>query len=364
MDVIVARRGGRDSGIGSVARRLLTLHIERRFAMPFAIGIALVAGVVDFITTAEAVFTLVYVLPIAIAVWFDGRRAGYLLIVLCSTISVGVDLFAGPHRAPLAFVIWNSVAELGLYILFALLIEGMKGRLATEAELRKEALTQLRHADRLTTIGRLAAGLAHELGTPLNVVSGKASLVSSGRVAGEDAKKAARVIEQQADRMTTIIRHLLDFARRGGTGREATDLRALCEQTAELLRPLARRSNVTLSCEGPAVTASVNRSEMQQVLSNLVTNAIHAMPEGGDVSLIAAVDDGAYAIIRVEDEGDGIAPDVLPRIFDPFFTTKEVGAGTGLGLSVVHGIVDDHGGTIHVETAVGRGTTFILRLPR
>ncbi|MBX3205253.1 MAG: GHKL domain-containing protein [Labilithrix sp.] len=334
-------------------------RIERRAALVLSVVILTAAGVADAETGFAPLCLLIYLVPIGLAVWFNGRALGYALCVIAPAISIAVD------RAPKApYVrVGDFVGELGLYFTYAVLIDGMRRRLATEASLRREALSQLRHADRLTTIGKLAAGLAHELGTPLNVVSGKANLISSGRLAGDAARRSARVIEEQADRMTAIIRHLLDFARRGGTGRSPTNLRLLAEETSELLRPTARKAEVTIACEGVDVEASVNRSEMQQVLSNLVTNAVHAMPGGGVVTLTTA-EDGAHAIIRVSDEGDGIPADVLPRIFDPFFTTKDVGQGTGLGLSVVHGIVDDHGGSIEVETRTGRGTTFSLRLPR
>jgi signal transduction histidine kinase len=342
---------------------VLFLRLDRRRAVPVAVGLAILAGAVDGITTAETIFTLFYLIPIGIAVWFHSRRAGYVLSAMCSVFSLTVDIAVGPRLTSLLFVLWNIVGELGLYLLFTFLIDIVKQKLATEAELRKEALTQLRHADRLTTIGRLAAGLAHELGTPLNVISGKASLISTGRTAADDAKNAARVIEQQTDRMTAIIRHLLDFSRRGGTGRQHTSLRAIADETADLVRPLAKRRGATITCEGEPTDAHVNRSEIQQVLSNLLTNSIHAMPRGGKIVLKTGVE-GEMATLEVVDDGEGIAPHVLPRIFDPFFTTKDVGEGTGLGLSVVHGIVDDHGGSIHVASELGHGTTVRLRLPR
>jgi signal transduction histidine kinase len=362
VDALALPREPEDRQKPSRFQRLLSLRIDRRRAMPIAIALAILAGAVDAITTAETVFTLVYLAPIAIAVWFRSRRAGYMLSVLVTSFAASVDLVVGPQHMPVAFIVWNVLGELGLYVLFTFLIDLVKQKLATEAALRKEALTQLRHADRLTTIGRLAAGLAHELGTPLNVISGKASLISAGRTAGDDAKQAAKVIEGQTDRMTTIIRGLLDFSRRGGTGRQRTNLRALADQTAELLRPLARRRGVVIECTGGPTDAHVNPSEMQQVLSNLLTNAIHSMPKGGTITLRTDADQ-PMATLHVVDRGEGIAPHVLPRIFDPFFTTKDVGEGTGLGLSVVHGIVDDHGGTIEVESELGRGTTFVLRLP-
>jgi signal transduction histidine kinase len=343
-------------------RRALAAYVDRRRALPIAVALALLAGLGDYVTTAETVFTLFYLVPIGIAVWFRSPRAGAFVMIICIILSLLVDTTLSTVRVNYVFVAWNSLVEVGLFILFGFLIDLLRKKLATEAELRKEALKQLRHADRLTTVGRLAAGLAHELGTPLNIVSGKASLISAGRVEGENLKTSAHAIEQQADRMAALVRQLLDFARKGGAARQKTNIRLLSLETANLLRPLANNSGVAIHCEGDDVECSINRAEMLQVLSNLVTNAIHAMPHGGRVTLTSTLEGGAV-VLRVKDEGEGIEAHILPRIFDPFFTTKEVGAGTGLGLSVAHGIVADHGGTIEVESEHGHGATFTLTLP-
>jgi signal transduction histidine kinase len=170
--------------------------------------------------------------------------------------------------------------------------------------------------------------------------------------------------------MTETIRSLLDFSRRGGSGREVTDLGAIVDEVSLLLRATATRAGCLIERTGPrdTVMVSVNAREIEQVVTNLIVNATQAMPRGGVVRVgcerkAGGGRAGEVACIRVEDEGGGIAPADLPRIFDPFFTTKDVGEGTGLGLSVSYGIVHDHGGSIRVESELGRGSRFVVWLP-
>jgi len=250
-------------------------------------------------------------------------------------------------------------------------------RLTAESGARIATLEQLRHADRLTTVGKLAAGLAHELGTPLNVISGRAQMIASGETADSDeAVACASIIEQQSERMTTIVRQLLDFARRRSPEKVPTDVGQLVRQTAALLEPFAAKRKVRLVCDEPAsrLLAPLDGSQMQQALANLVVNAIQAsegpasvrvaaFPERTAARGEAANAAGPHAVLEVSDEGSGMAPDRLSVIFDPFFTTKEVGEGTGLGLSVAHGIVKEHGGWIEVESEPGRGSRFRIFVP-
>jgi signal transduction histidine kinase len=237
-------------------------------------------------------------------------------------------------------------------------------------------LDQLRHADRLGTVGKLASGMAHELGTPLNVIGARAQMIQSGEATPEEAREYAGIIVSAAGRMTTIIRQLLQFARRRGPDKAPVDLRKLAAGAIDLLRPLARQAGVRLelasSDDGP--TASGDAAQIQQVVTNLVMNAIQAMPRGGLVELSLGKErveppaelhmpESEYLCLRVRDEGEGIPPDNLPRVFEPFFTTKDVGMGTGLGLAVAYGIIRDHGGFIAVESKVNEGATFSVYLP-
>jgi signal transduction histidine kinase len=241
-----------------------------------------------------------------------------------------------------------------------------------ETAARLSALEQLRHADRLATVGKLASGVAHELGTPLNVVTARASMIANGEASETEVADYARVIATAAERMTKIIQSLLEFARRKGPQRRSCELRRLVGDTLDMVAPIAKKRSVTLGLvPGDALRAEVDAGQIQQVLINLVVNAIHASHEGGAVDVAVRRGDArpreggasrVCAIVEVRDHGGGISPDDLPRIFEPFFTTKEVGQGTGLGLSVCYGIVTDHGGWLDVTTGHD-GTTFFIYLP-
>ncbi len=176
--------------------------------------------------------------------------------------------------------------------------------------------------------------------------------------------------------MTAIIRQLLDFSRRQGPRFGIVNLRALAARTVDMLATMAdkRKIAVELVAEDAQPLARVDHNQMQQALANILLNGMQAMPAGGALRVeiararrqppdaAAGSEDGEYLRISVEDHGEGNAADVLPHIFEPFFTTKGVGEGTGLGLSVAHGIVREHGGWIDVESRVGQGTTFSIYL--
>lgn len=247
-------------------------------------------------------------------------------------------------------------------------------RARAEAAERRATLRQLRHAERLATVGRLAAGIAHELGTPLNVVLARANLLAKPTVNAASAEKHATIIREQTQRMTRIIRQLLDFARRGEAEKSPTEIGGLAATVLETLRPLASRRRVSLELAATREAWTLaDPGQLQQVLTNLVMNAIQASPDGGrvEVALHAAVQapppehdhpPGSRWRIDVRDQGPGIPEELRERIFEPFFTTKEVGEGTGLGLTVTHGIVTDHDGWIEVDDE-GPGTTFRVFLP-
>ncbi len=333
-----------------------------------------------------AVITLVLgsILVVALGAAWVGRP---LERIIAKTKRVG----AGDLSGPLELSRTDEFGELADAInQMCGQIEEARQRADVEAGARVAAVEQLRHADRLNTVGRLAAGIAHEIGTPLNVISGRASMIAAGKLPPEEVVQSANTIKSESDRITGIVRQLLDFARRNSPQRKKTELRGLTSLTVDLLQAIAQRKKVNLvRQDGPEIWAYVDAGQIQQVLTNLVMNAIEAMPEaGGQVTL--EIDEGEYEIappvnfatismadpnevksrrsanfarITVTDDGSGIRDEDLQQIFEPFFTTKDVGEGTGLGLSIAFGLVQDHGGWIDVSSRVGEGTRFCIYLP-
>ena len=250
-------------------------------------------------------------------------------------------------------------------------------RLAAETEARITALEQLRHTDRLATVGQLAAGVAHELGTPLSVASGRAQLIASTDMPRSQLVANANIIVEESDRMTSIIQQLLDFSRRRTCAVGVTDVRHIITRTLDLLSSAADKAHVSIHYDAgsQALLANIDANQMQQALTNIILNGIQAMRVGGTLRVgsetrhVRAPDDrgaaeGDYLCVTVEDSGVGIPSDCLAHIFEPFFTTKAVGEGTGLGLAVAHGIVAEHGGWISVDSTVGHGSRFAIFLPQ
>jgi two-component system NtrC family sensor kinase len=248
-------------------------------------------------------------------------------------------------------------------------------RFASEARARLAAVELLRQGDRLSTVGRLAAGLAHELGTPLNVVAGRAKMIANGEVTGDEAKSSARIIHETTQRMTQLVRELLDFARRRPASPAQLQINELLRHVLQLLEPTAKKKRVALAIEGEQDrTARADVFQIQQALTNLALNAIQAVPPGGHVTISSARVEtkpppdhggaaGSWLQLGVRDDGPGIRDEDRAKLFEPFFTTKDVGEGTGLGLPVALGLVQENGGWISVESAPGRGACFSIFLP-
>jgi PAS domain S-box-containing protein len=247
----------------------------------------------------------------------------------------------------------------------------------TEQKLAEEALRQ---TSKMEAIGALAGGLAHDFNNQLHALSGFAHFVSRDPGLGPAGRQDLQEIQKLAERMASLTRQLLAFARQQVLSPETLDLNTAVDDTRPMLQRLIG-SNVEIHlqlAQGPK-WVRVDRAQLTQVLLNLVINARDAMPAGGrlvigtetlEVSpshvfdrLGAPVEPGAYAELTVKDSGEGIGAEHLPHIFEPFYTTKQVGQGTGLGLATVEGIVSQSGGHIQVDSAVGKGTTIRILLP-
>ena len=225
-----------------------------------------------------------------------------------------------------------------------------------------EALTR---ANRLSSLGELAASIAHEIKNPLISIQGFARRIG-GSSDVDKMREYASVIEQESERLSTVLMRLLDFSRMSEPEREYFDLNAIVADTILFTEHhLTRFRKIDLTVEKgenlPQVYA--DKIHVQQALLNIVMNAAQAMPEGGPLSLRTGVRPPDYAWISVTDRGGGISPEDLEKIFDPFFTTKGKRDGTGLGLSLTKKLVEANGGRVEVESVKGRGSTFRLLLP-
>ncbi|MBI2877541.1 MAG: HAMP domain-containing protein [Candidatus Tectomicrobia bacterium] len=263
----------------------------------------------------------------------------------------------------------NRKDELGsLAVEFNRMAEGLeraRDRLLEATKRKIELERQLQHSEKLAAVGRLAAGLAHEIGTPLNVISGRAEYLLADMEEEDPKARSLRTIVVQIERITRIIDRLLGYARAHSPQIVLTSLaRVLSSVLALLDHELDRRGiQVELKLPPGLPHLAVDPHMLQQVFINLLLNALDAMPEGDRVR-IAAEARNDWMEVSVEDAGCGIPAADIPRIFDPFFTTKKPGKGTGLGLSVISGIIQEHGGRIEVTSQVGVGTTFRIHLPR
>jgi signal transduction histidine kinase/CheY-like chemotaxis protein len=244
---------------------------------------------------------------------------------------------------------------------------------------RQRAEAQLRQAHKMEAIGQLAGGVAHDFNNILTVILGKAAMVADNALLPAPARAAAADIAEAGERAAALTRQLLLFSRRQAVTMRDVDLNDAVAHVSRMLRRIVGE-NVSIDVRAAKEPLHVRADAVmiEQVLLNLAINARDAMPAGGPLVIqTEAVDfdsadvarrghgrPGAFACLRVTDAGTGISSEHLPHIFEPFFTTKDVGKGTGLGLATTYGIVQQHDGWIEVESEMGRGTTFVIFLPK
>ncbi|HMQ22186.1 MAG TPA: ATP-binding protein, partial [Planctomycetota bacterium] len=225
-----------------------------------------------------------------------------------------------------------------------------------------------KEAEKLASLETLAGGVAHEFNNLIGGIRGTAAEALDGEADEDLRRESLAVIRRAADRGALITDQLRRYSRASRAVRQRVDVVAILEDSLRLLRADALARAIRFVVEAPpTLIASVDGDGLHQVILNLVRNAMQAMPKGGDIEVQLGATE-AHLELRVRDHGVGIEPELLGRIFDPFFTTKLDAAdgfarGSGLGLSVSHGVVTAHGGTLSVESQVGVGTTFFLRIP-
>ena len=305
----------------------------------------------------------------ALALWATALAAAFLLgrrwiVEPVLRIQEHMKLFgAGKIVEPLLVDGDDELSEL------AEGLNEMCAALRSEEERGRAISNQLQHAERLLTVGKLAAGLAHEIGSPLHVISGRARRIMRRHEGDDDSERDAQIIRDQAERISEVTRKLLDFARRDTPARVSVDPSSIAASVVAILEPEAVRRGSRLELEEGSFEEKVELDprQVEQVLVNLIMNGVDATGDGGVVRVEVRPERDDAGVLGVEfvieDDGEGIDPADRSHVFDPFFTTKAVGEGTGLGLSVVHGIVQDHGGRVRLESELGGGTTVRVHLP-
>ena len=305
---------------------------------------------------------------LALVVWFALQR---LVFRPVADLTQGIErVVAGETRATVPV---RSGDELGqVAAAFNRMTERLDdARQQVEAETDRslELMRRLRQTESLAIAGKLCSSIAHEVGTPLNIIAGRAELTLRALPKDSPLREDLNVIVAQIDRISRMIRAALDPFRQREPERAATELRSVAEVLRPLLQHFARSRGVRLAISMPRdlPPVLVDPGHLQQVLINLLTNAIEATPSGGRVELTTALqaddDERPGVAIAVRDTGPGIPGDVLSKIFDPFFSTKPAREGSGLGLSICRDLVRSNGSAIRVASTPGDGATFTVWLP-
>ncbi|MFB3826313.1 MAG: ATP-binding protein [Bryobacteraceae bacterium] len=342
-----------------------------------AAGIA-AASLLHFLTPPSLLlwhqlFQRLYYLPIVYAAIYFGWRGGLAASAFSALLYVPHILTAWHHMPDYAM---NQYAEIIVFFL----VGGVTGILADRERKRREELQtatnqlskvyrdlqasfeQLKRADRLSAIGQLSANLAHEIRNPLASIEGATGIIEQPQTSEEMRKEFLGVIRKESRRLNRLLTNLLDFARPRPPELQDVDAARLIDSVITLIAPTVERDGIRITGRAaePAPMVRSDPEQLKQVVLNLTINAVQAMPGGGEIEL-AASQAGGKVVISVKDHGPGIPAGDLDRIFDPFFTTKDT--GTGLGLSVAHQIVTQHGGSITAERHGGGGMVFSIVLP-
>jgi signal transduction histidine kinase len=327
------------------------------------------------ISQLHAVYRYFYFLPIVFGALQFGYWGGLLTALAATLLFIphillrwDIHTLDAFNDLLVVFIFFGVALITGLTIdrLKRLQVEQVQtaAKLALSLEQLQEQGEALRRSERLSSLGTLAGGLAHEIRNPLGIIRACAQLLALEE--DESLKETMTVIRQETERIEALIQELLTYAGGGSPQLVATDLCRLLRETEKRLRPLIEAKGIALFMEVPAeaVTLALDSVQIEKMVINLSMNAIQSLDGAGSVKieLHPTAERNSSVRLEIADNGPGIAPEQLSRIFDPFYTTKE--RGIGLGLSVVQRIVEDHEGQIQVISEVGRGTRFLVDLPR
>ncbi|PLX78949.1 MAG: sensor histidine kinase [Desulfuromonas sp.] len=347
----------------------------------------LVVGItaLHYLTTIQKdyfhdIYRRLYYLPVVLGgLWF-GFRGGLLTALAVSVIYAPHVLFQWGHHPSaeleqyLEIMLYNIIGcltgllaerqrvEIRRHQATAQRLEESYQHLKEQADQILEIAEQLRRADRLTVLGELSAGMAHEIRNPLGSIRGTAEILRDGVPQDDPKAEFAEILLKEVDRLNRVVQEFLDFARPGQADMfKRTEICALLHESVQLIGNQARKGRVDITLRCDTLPAFMGDAEkIKQALLNLLLNALQAMPDGGALRIEA--DSGEKELrVRISDSGCGIPAEAREKIFNPFYTTRA--AGTGLGLAITHRIIQSHGGRLEVESSVGVGTTFTMLVP-
>ena len=335
-----------------------------------AVGIA-AATALHYFTSPSLIlwhnlFQRLYYLPIVYAAIYLGWRGGLVASTVSAVCYIPHILMAWHHMPDYAI---NQYAEIIVFFLVGtvtgvLADRGMKQRreLASLNRDLQDSFEQIKRADRLSAIGQLSASLAHEIRNPLASIDGAANLIESEQTPQEMRKASLAIIRKEVQRLNRLLTNLLDFARPRKPEFQTVRADRLIDAIIALAGHSAQQKGIALHKDVPATVPAFecDPEQMQQVILNLAINAVQAMTGAGEIVLAARLEDSSV-VISVRDQGPGINHEDLDKVFNPFYTTKD--AGTGLGLSVVYQIVNQHGGVVTADRNPEGGMTFSLTIP-
>ena len=349
-----------------------------RLGIAGVVGCTLLISVVHYATPPSYlhwhnVFQHLYYVPTVLAALLFGWRGGVAAGLLAG-VSHLPDILLTSGTAPDYAL--EQMVEIPVLCLVGLLtgifsdrdrkqrkdIEQTTIRLTEVYRELQQNFEQMKRAERLFAVGQLAAGLAHEIRNPLASVAGAAGILRRNARLEPTHQECLDIIQKESQRLNRLLTEFLDFARPRPPKYQSTDVDLLLNSVVQLAAHGVGRSAVRLRKEtAPALPpVEADPELLKQLLLNLVINAIQAMPDGGEVVVSAALQEGKM-LLRVQDQGSGIVPEIRDKVFDPFFTTKD--GGTGLGLPVAHQIVEQHGGILRAEANPTGGMTFSALLP-
>lgn len=348
-------------------------------ATALAVLLVAVIGWFDYVT-GDFSLALFYLAPVAIATWYAGRADGWFIGLISAAAWLIGDLARTPGDEHALTPYWNAVMLTLIYGVVVQLLAAfhrlqleLEGRVAQRTASLAQANAELDaarlhfiEAEKLESIGRLAAGVAHEVKNPLMTISMIADYLTGIVPPGEpDGAAMMEDLRDAITRANRVISEMLEFARPGALSLEPQDFHIVAERALGFLKHEIARKHLHVHCEwfGPAQQLLLDRNKLEQALVNLLLNAIHATPENGRITLRSR-DGWSVFTAEIDDTGTGISVSDQQKLFEPFFTTKPVGQGTGLGLSVARQIIQLHGGTLCLTNRPEGGVRATIQIQR